>query len=274
MTLRIAAFDSGVGGLTAVAPLLKRHPSIEVTYLGDLANLPYGTKSPERIRELTDRNISWLLNHSPEAGFGFDLLVIACNTASAQALAIAQRIAQQKNIPCVGVIEPGCKAALRSSERILVLATSSTVQSQSYTQQLKNLGAKVPVVQLACPLFVPLVEEGLQDSPAATWIVHHYLDSVIKKGDAVILGCTHYPFLVNTLSKEFPNTEWIDAGGALINDPTVLRVLGAATPNHQAQGSLKVYLTDKTTSLERLQGFTKGLGLDGIKLQLDYLPAL
>jgi glutamate racemase len=267
----IATFDSGIGGLTTLPPLFRNYPDLHVTHFGDLANLPYGTKSPERIQELTAKNIEWLLSQKSPSGKNFDLLLIACNTASAHALPIAQKIAQSHHVPCVGVIEAGCRAAIRSKRnRVVVLATQATVQSQVYLQQLTQLGSKVPTLQKACPLFVPLVEENVLSGPATEWVIHHYLDDVLEKDDAVILGCTHYPFLVPALTKIYPQTQWIDAGAALVFDQKVIQVLGEAQPSAQLQGTLKVLLSDKSASFDRLNEFIHALKLDGLHVELEY----
>jgi len=279
MTLKVAAFDSGVGGLTALAPLFHSGAKIEVTYLGDLAHLPYGSKSSERIQELTSKNLKWLLTESKESKKNFDVCLIACNTASAHALKVAQKFSKKLDIPVIGVIEAGSKRAVDLAKGpIVVLATNATVTSQSYSKTLKKLDSKHSVVEMACPLFVPLVEEGLQQSPAAEWIIRHYLDPLFKKSDTAILGCTHYPFLVPTLKKIYPHVKWIDAGGALLFEPKIKKLLKISDSKTSKvvkphpKSSLKVYLTDHSTSLNRLEGFLEQLDLKNLALKLSYVP--
>lgn len=276
--LRIAAFDSGVGGLTAIAPLFRLGIPVEITYLGDLANLPYGTKSSKRIQHLTQKNLTWLLRKSPESKKRFDVCVIACNTASAHALRAAEKIAAQIKTPLVGVIKPGCASAVKTQRpRIVVLATAATVASHAYLKTLKKLGEHIPIIEKACPLFVPLVEDNLQQSPAAEWIIKNYLDETIHADDAAILGCTHYPFLVPTLKKIYPSVEWIDAGAALISDPTIQKIIQQAELKKSRSAktsSLTVYFTDRSTSLSRLESFLHELHLERIPHRLKYVPAI
>jgi len=249
--MRIAAFDSGVGGLTAIAPLLKQFPEAHVSYLGDLANLPYGTKSPDRIRELTRLNLEWFLKKNSS----FDVIVIACNTASAHAIEIAEKIGAARGTPVVGVIRPGCLAAVESqAKRVVVLATSATVESQSYLRSLQQAGAQGEIVQKACPLFVPLVEDELYEGPAVESIARRYLDEVLKPGDTVILGCTHYPFLLKTLKSLYPNMSWIDAGAALLRDAGFLAATKKASTKSASDAGLHLEFT-QSLSEEKIQKF-------------------
>ena len=265
--MKIAAFDSGIGGLTAIAPMLRKFRGLEITYLGDRANLPYGTKSPERLRELTRKNLEWVLSSQ-----NFDLGIVACNTASAHGMSIAQELGRARKIPVVGVIESGCLAALRSaSKRILVLGTSATIESRSYVKGLENLGRTEQVSQQACPLFVPLVEENLEGSPAAEWAVRHYLEGRLHPGDAAILGCTHYPFLVPVLEKTFPGVEWIDAGAALIEDPLVKTAL--EKPRATRANQLKLLFTD-ALSENKIRSFLDSLHLGDTQWSLEVITPL
>jgi glutamate racemase len=243
--MKVLAFDSGVGGLTAMAPLfrheLKEGRPLDLSYFGDLANLPYGTKSPERIRELTERNLRALLSK----GSGFDLLVVACHTASAHALDVAQKVGQEHKVPVVGVLEPGCRAALeKRGDRIVVIATGSTVRSGAYPRALLELGFKGQVLQKACPLFVPLVEDGMHSGPAVEWIIRHYLDSIVQPGDIVILGCTHYPFLAPMLRQIYRDCHFVEAGDALRKDPLVQKACGKKA----GRPTLRLCFSDASTN--------------------------
>lgn len=259
--MRVAAFDSGVGGLTAIAPLLRHHPQLSVTYLGDLANLPYGSKSPRRIRELTHRNISWLVEHTEKP----DLVLIACNTASAQAMDVAQEYCAQNSLPCLGVLEPGARFAIhRQPARIVVLATSATVKSEAYPQALRRLGYAGEILQKACPLFVPLVEDHLYRGPGMAWIARHYLDSVLKAGDEVILGCTHYPFLRQSLAELYPECHWIEAGEALLQENIFRAQKDAAAGLPPLAKRLKIFLSDPSANVDSLENFLKILQLQPI----------
>ncbi len=258
--MKIAAFDSGIGGLTAIAPLLKKFPEVSVTYLGDLANLPYGPKSPSRIRELTEKNITWLIQHAGKP----DLVLVACNTASAHALEVAHHISIKHGIPCLGVLDPGCKLAVEQKpKRIVVLATSGTVKSEAYSKKIRELGFKGELVQKACPLFVPLVEDHLYKGPAVEWIAENYLKGILLAGDQVILGCTHYPFLRETLVQLFPDCSWIEAGEALLKEKFFQKLF--TQPGPAATGPrLEIFVSDPTANLQGVRGFVTELGLDAM----------
>jgi glutamate racemase len=273
--MRIAAFDSGVGGLIAIAPLLKNLFPLEVYYLGDLANLPYGTKSSRRIKELTLRNVGRLLNLSDK---NFERLILACNTASAHALNETAAACMNQKLECEGVIHAGCQATLLSKptpSRIVVLATSATVKSEVYPNTLREMGYQNEIVQVAAPLFVPLVEAGLENSPAAQFAVHHYLGSVIQPGDCVILGCTHYPLLRKILQKELPQvSQWIEAGEALLKERWTAQIL-RSTMTKDSKNSLKIYLTDTTVSPQSIHELLSKLEIkDLLNIEVLYLEAL
>jgi glutamate racemase len=185
----IGVFDSGLGGLTVVAALVKRMPHESILYLGDTARLPYGTKSPETVQSYTKRNLSFLSNRGVKA------VVVACNTASALALGNIQT-----ELPTWGVIDPGAqRAAAVSRGRIGVIATESTTRSQAYPLALRALRPELEIMSVACPLLVPLVEESWLDDPISTAITARYLEPLLQWGmDTLVLGCTHYPLLRNT----------------------------------------------------------------------------
>lgn len=188
----IGVFDSGVGGLTVVAALQRHLPGESILYLGDTARLPYGTKSPATVGRYTDRNVQFLV------GRGVKAVVVACNTASAVAL---DRI--ETPVPLWGVIEPGARQAVAATAgRVGVIATESTVRSSAYDRALKRLRPELQVTSRACPLFVPLVEEGWHDDPVTVEIARRYLEPLLaEKIDTLVLGCTHYPLLVPLLQR-------------------------------------------------------------------------
>jgi glutamate racemase len=259
MSFTLAAFDSGLGGLSALAPLLRASRGGRVSYLGDLANLPYGPKSARRISQLTLANIKHLLDDSrfPKP----DLLVVACNTASAYAMDAIRPVLEEKRIPVLGVIEPACREALRSKpQRILVLATQATVSSRAYESELRRLGFVGEIQQIACPLFVPFVEEGIVDGPALQWVVQKYLAPHARPGDLAILGCTHYPFMLETLKKEFDHLAFVHAGEALLKEPVILELLAKNT-NEFENHVLELVFTDNPDVPGRLDRFLKQLRL-------------
>jgi glutamate racemase len=267
--MKLLAFDSGVGGLTALGPLLQQRPDCEVQYIGDLANLPYGSKSPQKIQELAVASCSWLAKQHSTA----KLLIVACNTVSAVALPQIELALKPWGIPVVGVLDAGCDAAMRATSRnsrIVILATASTVKSNAYRDALLQKGCTQQVVQVACPLFVPLVEEGLTDGPIALAVAHHYLASVLKAGDVVILGCTHYPFLQPLLQRSFPNCVWIDAGKSLLSSATLERLM-RLEPKHDFVGKLQLHFTDATASANSIEQFLSRMGLPQLPRSLHFV---
>jgi glutamate racemase len=193
----IGVFDSGVGGLTVVAALERRMPMESILYLGDTARLPYGTKSPATVTRYTQRNIDFLLARDVKA------VVVACNTASALALHLVEPHYQGDAVPLFGVIEPGAEqAVLVSRGHIGVIATESTVRSDAYGAAIRRRAPELAVRSVACPLFVPLVEEGWQDDPITAAVAARYLTPLLADGlDTLVLGCTHYPLLRQTLQE-------------------------------------------------------------------------
>jgi glutamate racemase len=185
----IGVFDSGIGGLTVLKELAEALPAEDFIYLGDTARLPYGTKSAEVIVRYSRENTEFLLAK------GIKLLVVACNTASAVAL---HEIARDTIVPVTGVIEPGARAAAAASRsgKIGVIGTEATIASGAYTRALQQLRPGVEIYTRACPLLVPLVEEGWTDNTIAEQTVAYYLESLKTSGiDTLLLGCTHYPLL-------------------------------------------------------------------------------
>lgn len=191
----IGIFDSGIGGLTVFAAVRQALPDESLLYLGDSARVPYGTKSAETIVRYARECAGFLVDRGVKA------LVVACNTASAHALPdLVNRLA----VPILGVVEPGAVAALEASPRrtIGVIGTSATIASNAYGNALKAKDPKVRVVSRACPLFVPLVEEGWIDNDVALAAAHRYLDGMSAEGiDTLILGCTHYPLLAAIIQR-------------------------------------------------------------------------
>lgn len=208
----IGVFDSGIGGLTVLKALATHFPEEHFLYLGDTARLPYGTKSPETIRKYSEQVMNFLVTKKVKA------LVIACNTASSQVPET-----EWKNIPVYTVIEPGGEKALRETVngKIGVLGTRATIQSQMYpefiTALAKEVTREVQVFSQACPLFVPLAEEGLIDDPITNLISFRYLQPLLSQGiDTLILGCTHYPLLKTSIARVCGNTvNLVDSGTAL-----------------------------------------------------------
>jgi glutamate racemase len=270
--MRIVAFDSGVGGLSVLAPLFKSIPHLQVHYLGDIANLPYGTKSSHRVQTLTLRGLQWLLSSLDSAPKKDDLCLIACNTASAEALEAAERELAGK-ISVIGMIDASCEEALlHRPSSISLLATKGTVRSGAYERGLRKRGFTGPIQQIACPLFVPFVEEGLIEGPAIEWVVDRYLDGKIRSGESVILGCTHYPYLLPLLQRKFPACRFIQAGEALLKSEPAFRDI---KHGHQsARSALKITVTDTTASREQISFYLNQLGLTDLEWSIDVIAPL
>ncbi|MDX2121884.1 MAG: glutamate racemase [Gemmatimonadota bacterium] len=191
----IGIFDSGIGGLTVARALYERLPGESTIYFGDTARVPYGPKSPETVRRYSLEILHWLL------GQGVKAVVVACNTSTAHALAALRA---QSPVPVIGVIEPGARAAVAATRGgpVGVIGTAGTIASQAYPRAIHALAPALQVEQVACPLFVPLVEEGWFDHPAAELIARDYLRPLAAAAvDVLVLGCTHYPLLKPLLGR-------------------------------------------------------------------------
>lgn len=190
----IGIFDSGVGGLTVLKEIIKELPSEHIIYLGDTARVPYGTRSQEIVMKYSFENTRFLLSK------GIKILIVACNTSSSISLP-----ALEKNfpVPVVGVVAPGARAAVYKStiKKIAVIGTEATIKSNSYKKVIKSIDSSVRVKGIACPLFVPLVEEGWFTGDIVTLTAEKYLSPIKTSGaDVLILGCTHYPMIKKVIA--------------------------------------------------------------------------
>jgi len=190
----IGVFDSGVGGLTVLQALRERLPGEDFLYLGDTARLPYGSKSAVTVRRYALKASAHLVRN------GIKLLVVACNTASSYAL---DEVVDASPVPVIGVVEPGVRAALATgSGRIGVIGTEGTIRSGAYQRALERADNGLVVDAMACPLFVPLAEEGWGDHPVTDQVAEIYLRPLLDLGiETLILGCTHYPLLRPSLER-------------------------------------------------------------------------
>ena len=202
----IGVFDSGLGGLTVLSALHEILPNEATVYLGDTARVPYGTKSAETVIRYSIENARILMEHAP-----LKMLVVACSTASSVALEALQK---ELDIPVVGVVLPSATAVMDERSRtVAILGTNATIKSQTYEKTLKQLGYKGDIFTQACPLFVPLVEEGLVEGKIAEQVAELYLSKIDASVDTLILGCTHYPLLLKTLNKVWAKpARWINSG--------------------------------------------------------------
>lgn len=242
----IGLFDSGLGGLTVLKSLAHAFPDESFLYLGDVARLPYGNKSPETIRKYGEQILRFLQERQVK------MLIIACNTASTVFL----NEDEFDGLPLFNVIEPGAAAALRATEskKIGVIGTSTTVQGHAYKRTIEGLDGTAQVFEAACPLFVPLAEEGMANDEVTKLMAKRYLAPLMREGiDTLVLGCTHYPILKQDISEVMgEKVTLIESGDVLAGMLREhFRVHGGAAPKGHA-ASLKICTTDVTTHFARL----------------------
>lgn len=261
--LPIGIFDSGLGGLTVLRKLVELLPHEDFLYFGDTARVPYGNKSPETIVRYSKENTDFLLSR------GVKMIVVACNTASAHAVIDLQ---DTYGVPVVDVIEPAVAlaAAVTRSKRIAVLGTQATIISGIYPQKIKKSLPTAEVISVACPLFVPLVEEGFISHPATRLIASEYLKPVKSAGvDTVILGCTHYPMMQQRIEEEL-------GGGVAVLDSAsacaakVLETLERLRIKRSPlqKGKRKYYVSDDTIKFQCLGEKFLGYPLEEVELQV------
>ena len=243
----LGIFDSGVGGLTVVRAVQELLPAENILYLGDTARLPYGSKSPETIRNFADEDVRFLISKGVKA------IVVACNTATAHAL---PSLHEKYRIPILGVIEPGVEAALANptAQRIGIIATRGTIGSHAYQHALALRRTGLIIHAVATPLLVPFIEENWIDHPATRLVLKTYLDPLVDKGiDTLMLACTHYPLLIPVLREILPaEVSLVDSATTcaehLKKELTRLEML--ATDDEQ--GDLELHLTDLSEEFESL----------------------
>ncbi|MGB3404263.1 MAG: glutamate racemase [Microcoleaceae cyanobacterium] len=195
---RIAIFDSGVGGLTVLRELYRQLPHESILYFADTARLPYGTRSQAEILQFVREIVVWAIHQDAK------MVVMACNTSSALALEIVQ---SEFDIPILGVILPGARAAVKQGQRIGVIATPATARSNAYRQAIQEVNPAIPVWQVGCPEFVPLIEQNQIHTPHTYEVAQEYLAPLIHQQiDTLIYGCTHYPHLAPVLRSILPST--------------------------------------------------------------------
>jgi len=233
--LKIGVFDSGIGGLTVLKAIRERFPQTDIIYLGDTARVPYGTRSKETVVRYSIECADFLLSKDIE------ILVIACNTASSYAM---EDLSSHVPVPVVGVVEPGVEEALRqTSGRVGVIGTRGTIGSGSYQRLLRKNG--VEVLAKPCPLFVPLVEEGLTEGTIALEVAGHYLSEFKDRIDTLILGCTHYPLLKGVIGRVLEGVAIVDSSKA------VARSLSDKVKN-EGEGKTELFFTDNSPNLSSM----------------------
>lgn len=241
----IGVFDSGIGGLTVLRVLQARFPAENFIYLGDTARLPYGSKSAATIRKYSEQNVRALIERGVKA------IVVACNSASTQ-----MRESVFDGIRVYNTIHPGAKAALAASprKRIGLIGTRATIASRAYEDEIRNLDPAATVVAQACPLLVPLAEEGWDGDPVANLIVFRYLQGVMgEQIDTLILGCTHYPLMAGSIARVTGSSvTLVDSGEAIADEMTADAKNGVWSPRESGPGSLEILLTDGSSAFREL----------------------
>jgi len=233
-TKSLGIFDSGIGGLTVVSQIIKKLPNENIVYFGDTARVPYGSKSEKVIIDYSLQIANFLVSKD------IKMLVVACNTVSSVALDI---LSARFNVPVVGVIKPGAKAAASATKikKVGVIGTRTTIRSDVYSKEIKSIDKDIFVISKPCPLFVPLVEEGWIDHPVTRMVAMEYLSSFIESGiDSLVLGCTHYPIIRNIIQETVgKNIKLIDSAESTAQE--VANILkqnqimntSSRTPNYQ-----------------------------------------
>ncbi len=243
----VGVFDSGIGGLTVVGALLRRLPHERIIYFGDTARVSYGPKSPDTVRRYAREISAWL------RGEGVKAIVVACNTATAHAL---PALIAECGVPVIGVVEPGAQAAVEAGPGpIGVIGTAGTIASGAYAKAIWRLAPDATIVSQACPLFVPLVEEGLLDHPATTLIAREYLAPLIAANvRTVVLGCTHYPLLRSAIAEVLgPGVTLIDSATATAAAvAAMLASSGLAAPATAVPASHRFVASDAPAQFLRL----------------------
>ena len=258
----IGVFDSGIGGLTVVAALRKLLPSESIFYIGDTARVPYGGKSQATIERYSQELSGLLLAERAKC------IVVACNTASALGV---PRLVETLRVPITGVIEPGAQAAVKAtrSGKIGVIATRATIHSRAYERAIEELNSEVEVFSAACPLLVPLIEEGWLDDPITESVIARYLEKMLRHGvDTLVLGCTHYPLLRDAIQRfTGPGVTLVDsAQNTALAVQKLLKQNKLAAPKKNI-GKLQVALTDPSTSFLRVAEEALGLQVGDVRLK-------
>lgn len=260
--MNIGVFDSGFGGLTVFRALLDRLPGADYIYLGDTARLPYGAKSQATVARYAVSSARFLVEQ------GAEYLIIACNTASALAL---DAIRASVPVPVLGVIETGANAAQASTKTgdVLVIATAATVESHAYSAACRECGLRTH--EKACPLLVPLVEEGWIDHPVTEEVLQIYLTELLDESrqaglnpDTLVLGCTHYPLLRANIERKMPHIRVIDSADATAAQATNALTCAALPAGHAPRR--RFYATDSVRKFQKLGTRFLGQPIENVQL--------
>ncbi|MBQ7792078.1 MAG: glutamate racemase [Clostridia bacterium] len=260
----IGVFDSGLGGLTAVKELTHIFPNENIIYFGDTGRVPYGTRSNETIVKYVRQDIRFLMSHNVKA------IVAACGTASSVAL---EQLKPEFNLPLIGVLEPVCRAAISKTknEIIGVLGTPGTINSGSYSKGIRSLNPSAAVIEQACPMFVPLVENGYLDHEATYLFAKEYLKPLIEQNaDTIILGCTHYPLLEKVIKELVgDNVSVINAGAETALYTKKILEEQMLLSNATAQGQNSYFVSDDVEKFSHLGGMFLGRKIEASVTKID-----
>ena len=260
----IGVFDSGLGGLTAVKQLMRQLPNEDIIYFGDTGRVPYGTRSVDTIIKYVSGDIRFLQT------FDIKMIVVACGTASAVALPM---LGDDIQMPCIGVLEAACKSAVAASKngKIGILGTPSTIASGAYDKIIMQLDADSTIYSAACPLFVPLVENGHTHSQVARLIAEEYLENIIPHGvGSLILGCTHYPLLKDVICDIMgKEVQLIDVGEEAAR--SVAEFLGDSDmlTSRDSGGTCRYYVSDTADNFEKLGSVFLEQQIKGLVKKID-----
>lgn len=255
----IGIFDSGIGGLTVVKEIINILPDEKLLYLGDTARVPYGIKSKDTVIKYARSNARFLLSK------GIKILVVACNTASAYSL---ETLNEELSIPVIGVIGPGAKKAALCTKNgnIAVIGTPSTIRSGAYSDAISRINPDLNVYSMACPLFVPLAEEGWHNGEITKQIIEAYLEDILKKGiDVMILGCTHYPLLKSAIQEVAGKSVLlVDSAEEIARE--ISDSINKENNSEIINSDNEFYLTDVSESFIRIAGTFLGEELNEVNL--------
>ena len=260
----IGIFDSGLGGLTCVREVMKIMPNENIIYFGDTGRVPYGTRSSATIVKYVRQDINFLRK------FDIKFIVIACGTASSAAL---PHITTEYDTDIIGVVEPASKLAVNATKngRIGVLGTSGTINSGKYSEQIGTLHPEIKVISNACPMFVPVVENGYSDSKIARMLAEEYLDVMLKNDvDTIILGCTHYPLLKKTIQDVVGDgVTLIDSGAAAAGEAKRIMEMHRLLSGSNEIGGAKYYVSDTVHGFEELGSLFLSKKIEGDVAKID-----
>lgn len=258
----IGVFDSGLGGLSAVKEIMDILPNESLIYFGDTGRVPYGTRSGETIIKYSKEDIRFLKSHDVK------LIVVACGTVSSVALPVLKN---EVSIPIIGVVEATSIAAVSKTKnkRIGIIGTQGTIKSSSYVDEIKKMDGTIETFQKACPLFVPLVENGHFDTEVARLVVREYLEEIKNEGvDTLILGCTHYPLLKKVIGEYMgDDVALIDSGAEIAKK--IKSDFSHLLTDEKKDATYKYFVSDGVENFERLASSFLKKDIDGQVMKID-----